>query len=65
MEANEMLKKVSDCAEQTGLKEPTIRLWIAQRKIAYVKLGRAVRIPQTEIDRLIQQNTVPAVRTEE
>jgi excisionase family DNA binding protein len=60
-----MLRKVADCAEQTGLKEPTIRLWMAQRKIAYVKLGRAVRIPQAEIDRLIQQNTVPVVRSEE
>jgi predicted DNA-binding transcriptional regulator AlpA len=34
---------------------------MAQRKIAYVKLGRAVRIPQAEIDRLIRQNTVPVL----
>jgi excisionase family DNA binding protein len=60
MEANKMLT-VAKCAEQTGLKEPTIRLWMAQRKIAYVKLGRSVRIPQAEIDRLIQQNTVPVL----
>jgi excisionase family DNA binding protein len=59
MEAKKMLT-VADCAGKLGLKEPTIRLWIAKRKIAHVKLGRSVRIPATEVERLIRQNTIPA-----
>lgn len=55
-----LMLTVADCAERLGLKEPTIRLWIAQRKIAHVKLGRSVRVPESEVDRLIRQNTVPA-----
>ena len=51
---------VAEAARQLGLKEPTIRLWMAQRKISYVKLGRAVRIPQAELDRLLRQSTIPA-----
>jgi excisionase family DNA binding protein len=57
---DEEMLSVSACADRLGLKEPTIRLWISKRKIAYVKLGRAVRIPQSELDRLIRDNTIPA-----
>ncbi len=55
---------VAEAARQLGLKEPTIRLWMAQRKISYVKLGRAVRIPQAELDRLLRQSTIPARETQ-
>lgn len=55
---------VAEAAERLGIKEATIRLWCAQRKLAYVKLGKqrrsAVRISESEISRLIAQNTVPA-----
>jgi excisionase family DNA binding protein len=51
---------VAQFARETGLKEPTIRLWIAKRLITYVKLGRAVRIPDAELSRLLRENTVPA-----
>ena len=54
---------VAEAARQLGLKEPTIRLWMAQRQISYVKLGRAVRIPQAELDRLLRQSTIPARET--
>ena len=33
----------------------TIRAWIARRKIACVRLGRAVRVPVAEIDRLLDE----------
>ncbi len=51
---------VAEVAKHLGLKEGTVRLWISRRKIAHVKLGRAVRVPQEEIERLIRENTVPA-----
>jgi excisionase family DNA binding protein len=51
---------VTEVANRLGLKPGTIRLWIAQRKMAYVKLSRAVRVPESEVERLIRENTIPA-----
>jgi excisionase family DNA binding protein len=56
------LLTVDEAAEQLAIKRPTVRAWMARRKIGYVRLGRAVRIPASEIDRLLEQGTVPAVR---
>ena len=53
------LRTVREAAEQLGLASVTIRVWLAQRKMGFVKLGRAVRIPQSEIDRLINHGMVP------
>jgi excisionase family DNA binding protein len=49
-------------AEQLGLKPATVRDWIYQRKIPFVKLGRAVRISEDTIRLLIERGTVPARR---
>ncbi len=51
---------VSQAAQALGLKPGTIRAWIAQRKLGHVKLGRAVRVPRTEIERLLREGAVPA-----
>lgn len=52
---------VAQASEQLGLKQSTLRLWIAQRKIGHVRLGsRAVRIPSAEINRLIERGYIPA-----
>lgn len=55
------LKTVEQAAGELNLSVHTIRAWIARRKIACVRLGRAVRIPQHEIIRLVENGTVPAV----
>ncbi len=48
-------------AEQLGLKPVTIRQWISKRKLASVKVGdRAIRVPASEIEKLIEQGFVPA-----
>ena len=52
------LLNVRQVAIQLGLKDRTIRQWIALRKIEYVKAGTAVRIRQAEIDRIIRSGTV-------
>jgi excisionase family DNA binding protein len=52
---------VLEAAARLGLSSHTIRAWIAQRRIAHIRLGRAVRVPPSEIDRLLSENTVPAV----
>jgi len=49
-------------AEMLGLKPVTIRQWIAKRKLASVKVGdRAVRIPASEVEKLIKRGFVPAM----
>jgi excisionase family DNA binding protein len=50
----------AQAGEAMGLKEATIRVWIARRKLAFVKLGRAVRVPSEAIEEMITDNTVPA-----
>jgi excisionase family DNA binding protein len=54
---------VVDAAARLGLSSHTIRAWIGQRRIAYIRLGRAIRIPAAEIERLLSENTVPAAPT--
>jgi excisionase family DNA binding protein len=55
--ANRMVT-VRRAATQFGLKEKTIRRWLALRKIEYIKIGGAVRISQSEITRIIENGTV-------
>jgi excisionase family DNA binding protein len=51
---------VEQVAHELGLKESTIRAWLLKRKFAFVKLGRSVRIPRAEVERLIREGTIPA-----
>ena len=50
---------VSEAARTLGLQESTLRAWVMRRKISYLKLGRSIRIEQSEIDRLLEQARVP------
>lgn len=54
---------VRQASERLGLRESTLRAWIAQRRIGVVRLGRALRILPEEITRLISENTIPARRS--
>jgi excisionase family DNA binding protein len=56
---------VPEAAERLGLSPYTIYSWIQRRRIAYVKLGRSVRISSSEVRRLIRQGTVKAETKEE
>jgi excisionase family DNA binding protein len=52
---------VQEAAESLGLRPSTIRAWLLRRKIGCVRLSaRCVRIPFSEVERLIRENTVPA-----
>jgi excisionase family DNA binding protein len=53
------LLNVHEVATRLGLKDKTIRQWIALRKIEFVKAGAAVRVRQSEIDRIIRSGTRP------
>ena len=57
-------RTVGEAAEELGLSPHTVRSWIADRRLAHLRLGRAIRIPAAEIRRIIETSTVPAVRKE-
>ncbi len=60
-EVEKKLLTIEEFAAITGLRPVTIRMWAAARKISSVKLGaRALRIPATELNRLIQKGLRPA-----
>jgi excisionase family DNA binding protein len=54
------LLSVDEVSGLTAVKPSTWRAWILRRKIKTVKLGRCVRIPEEEIERLVETGTVPA-----
>jgi excisionase family DNA binding protein len=53
---------VSEAAEELGLSVYTVRAWIASRRLAHLRLGRAIRVPAEEVRRIIERSTVPAER---
>jgi excisionase family DNA binding protein len=55
------LLTVREAAKELGVKGKTLRVWLAQRRLAYVKLGYVVRIHSDEIARLIQESTIAAL----
>ena len=56
------LLKVPEAADALALSPKTIWQWIGERRIGVVRLGRAVRIPQSEIERLLEKGSTPARR---
>lgn len=54
------LLRIREAEERTGIREATWRAWVSQGKVGCVRLGRAVRIPEEEIIRLIREGTTPA-----
>jgi excisionase family DNA binding protein len=56
------LMKVPEAAAMLALSQKTVWQWIGERRIGVVRLGRAVRVPQSEIDRLMEEGSTPARR---
>jgi excisionase family DNA binding protein len=55
-------RTVDAAADELGLSPHTLRSWISRRLIGHVRLGRAIRIPAAEIERLLEEGTVPPRR---
>ncbi len=52
------LLTVKETAEVLGVKASTVRAWIHRReKLEVVKVGRAVRIPESAVQRFVRENT--------
>lgn len=57
------LLTVPTAAARLSLAEKTLWSWIAARRITVVRLGRAVRIPGAEIQRIVLEGTTSARRS--
>jgi excisionase family DNA binding protein len=55
------LLTLRECCERSGLRESTWRAWILQRKVPFYKVGRSVRIAESDLERLVEQARIPAV----
>lgn len=62
MKKNERPLTVTEAAERLGLSVYTVRSWIWQRRLGCIRLGRAVRVPATEIERVLRRGAIPATR---
>ena len=60
----EILYTIPEAAERLRLKPGTIRQWTLWRRISYVKVGGRVRIPESEIERVIQEGKVERLTRE-
>ena len=62
MEATNGLLTINEAAQALSMKPKTLRAWIAARRIAVVRpMGWAVRVPSSEVTRIIEHGTTPAL----
>lgn len=56
---HDVLLTVEQAGEYLGTGERFVRRLVAQRRIAYVKLGKYVRLQQSALDAFIEAGRVP------
>jgi len=61
--SHQQLLTVQAFAKTLNVTPACIRRWIEERKITTVKLGRLVRIPLSEVRRIVEQGLRPAKGT--
>jgi len=61
MDSKQNLLTLEQAAARLGMKVVTLRMWASRRKIARCKINRSVRIPESEIARIIEQSLIPAL----
>lgn len=66
MSRNQIVKlfSVPEFADALGVTVACIRRWLLERKVAHVKVGRLVRIPASELERIIEEGFRPARSSE-
>jgi excisionase family DNA binding protein len=58
------LMTIPESTNLLRVKESTIRAWILQRRLPYVKMGRRVFLRRSDLLDLISNGFVPAARTQ-
>jgi excisionase family DNA binding protein len=51
------LMSIPEFAKTLGVTNSCIRRWVLERRVSVVKVGRLVRIPATEFDRIVAEGT--------
>jgi len=59
------LLNISEFAGLLGVSSACVRRWVLERKVTIVKVGRLVRIPSAEFDRIVSNGTRSARQTGE
>ena len=54
--ANSELLRAGEAAEYLRISEWTLRHWVSDKKIRFIKIGRAVRFKKAHLDRFLQDN---------
>ncbi len=62
MKSELSLLSIPEFAAALRVTPACVRRWKILNKVAYTKVGRLVRIPSTEVNRLVTENFVPARR---
>jgi excisionase family DNA binding protein len=57
------LLTVREAADFLRVKVSTIRAWILQRRVVYVKVGGRVLLRRSDLEKLIESGIVPAKAT--
>lgn len=60
MEKEKSLLRVNEFAALLDVTPACVRRWLLERKIASTRIGRLVRIPASEIKRLVESGLRPA-----
>jgi len=58
------LMTVVEASEMLRLRQSTVRRWILEQRVTYVKLGRRVYLRRSDLNNLISSSVIPA-RTRE
>jgi len=63
MSKTEAYLRVNECAEKYPMSNAWWRRAILERRISVVRIGRAVLVPQSEIDRILNEGFEPRIDT--
>ena len=62
MQARSKLLTIGEAALELNMKPKTLRAWISARRISVVRpMEWAIRIPASEIERIVQEGTISAL----
>ena len=56
---------IAQCSQRLNLSQATIRAWVRSNRIGYTRLGRSLRIPGSEVSRLLTEGWNPPTPTPE
>lgn len=63
MNEGKSLLTITEFADALRIKPSCVRRWISESRVTFVHIGRLVRIPSSEVGRLISLGTHPAAQS--